>query len=106
MDGFYYLFMLIGVAWLCAWMAFPDIVRRYPSPFDYRVEPPPADAGVEQPVLARQARSRRTWRGGKRAEPQPEPVDVQHAVPERRTAQSWRVRREQAEASGRKRGGA
>jgi hypothetical protein len=88
MQGFYYLTMLIGIAWLCAWVAFPGIVRRHPSPFDMHDAPP--QPGDEAASLAQPAAGRR---GAAPA------ADLQHPLPQRGAAKSWRVRREQAQAS-------
>ncbi|WP_240791228.1 hypothetical protein [Roseomonas sp. AR75] len=94
MEGPYYLAMLIGVIWLCLWIGFPKLTSRYPSPFDMRDDTEQFDSGPE---------GRR--RGKPAREAEAEPAHLQHPVPQPRPAQSWRVRREQAEASGRKRRG-
>jgi hypothetical protein len=94
MDGLYYLGMLIGVVWLCLWAVFPKLTSRYPSPFDMLNDTEKHD--TSDPGWRRQ---------GDQPEADPAPADLQHPVSEPRTAQSWRVRREQAQASGRKRGG-
>ncbi|WP_270937695.1 hypothetical protein [Falsiroseomonas oryzae] len=90
MQGVFYLAMLVAVAWLCAWVAYPDIVRRYPSPFDMAGDDPVPDT--------RTGYQRRIPPGRDKAAPAPA-ADVQHAVSKRRPAESWRVRGEQAEAS-------
>ena len=94
MHGIYYLAMLIGVAWLCAWVAFPDVVRRFPSPFDMRDDKRPRPTGRED-----------NWRRAGAAKQDAAPAHVQHVVPERRAAKSWRVRGEPTEAAGRQRRG-
>jgi hypothetical protein len=97
MQGAYYLAMLIGVAWLCAWVAFPDVVRRYPSPFDMRTDNAPRRTDPDaQP-----------WRRAGRGEPPapPPPADLQHPLPKSGAAKPWRLRGEQAAAPDRKRRG-
>mgnify|MGYP001168732884 CR=1 FL=1 len=91
MQGAYYLAMLIGVAWLCIWSIVPEPYRsRAWWPFDMRGEadsaPGSDDDGRRRPAGA--------------AAPA---ADLQHALPEPRSAQSWRLRREQAQASRRQR---
>jgi len=89
MQGFYYLFMLIGFAWLCLWVCFPGIFGRYWSPFDMResVASPEPDAG--------RGRAKPALRSGQPAAA----ADLQHPLPQPRTAQPWRLRREQAPPS-------
>jgi hypothetical protein len=94
MQGLYYLAMLIGVIWLCLWAVFPKLVGRYPSPFDMLDDNETVEEG---PAV---------WRGAERGrKPAAAPADIQHPVPEPRAAKSWRLRREQAQASGRQRRG-
>jgi hypothetical protein len=99
MEGFYYLVMLIGVAWLCVWSIAPKQYRdSLWWPFDM-----PDDGGTEGSGAGRE-RPRR--RDAAPPEPAPTPAaDLQHALPKSRPAQSWRVRREQAQASRRERRG-
>jgi hypothetical protein len=94
MQGFFYLAMLIGVIWLCLWAVFPQLVSRFPSPFDMRDD--------NEPVATEPA----SW-GGKRQSRQPAAAaaDLQHPLPEPGAAKSWRVRREQAQAPSRQRRG-
>lgn len=94
MEGPYYLAMLIGVIWLCLWAVFPKLTSRFPSPFDMLNDTEQHDSGPEG------------WHGRKSPrQPPPAPADVQHAVPQSGAAKPWRVRREQAQASGRQRRG-
>jgi hypothetical protein len=93
MEGFYYLGMLVGLIWLCVWACFPQFAKRYPSPFDMAGDT--EHAYVERP---RRGRGQRAVA----AETAPS-ADVQHALSEPRAAESWRVRGEQAAASGRQR---
>lgn len=90
LQALYFVAMLVGVAWLCAWAILPAGLRaRFPSPFDMR----DGDGGEEltgSPVVLRDG----GWRA-RAAAPRPT-AHLQHALPERRVPQSWRVRREPA----------
>ena len=103
MQGLYFLVMLIGVGWLCAWTVLPpERARRGWWPFDMRDD---AGDAAFAPVPAT---PRRGWRGeaagrgigGPEAAP---PADLQHALPQPRSAQSWRVRGKPAAAPRRRR---
>jgi hypothetical protein len=95
-ESFYYLAMLIGVAWLCIWSILPEQYRnRFWWPFDM------ADDD-ERGGKSADGGGRAARRGAVPAETAPA-ADLQHALPEPRPAQSWRVRREQASPSRRRR---
>lgn len=105
MQSLYYLAMLIGVAWLAVWSILPPERRGIGWwPFDMRDHPGRDLSGGEADAAGR--------RNDRSARPQPGPApgsgaaapaaDVQHPLPERGAAQSWRSRRDQAEASRRR----
>lgn len=110
MQSVYYLVMLVGVLWLAAWSV-TDLRRLgVPwSPFDMREAPPPAGelADRGEPASDGRRKSRHTngvvGRGSAVARTADAAADIYDPVPERRAAQSWRVRREPVASSRRRR---
>lgn len=99
MEGLYYLVMLLGITWLCVWSILPEQYRdRLWWPFDM-VD---ADGGPDGSRAGGRAGDppRPPGPGAGMADPA---ADLQHPLPKPRPAQSWRVRREQAQAPGRRR---
>lgn len=105
MESVYYLVMLLGVAWLCIWSIVPEPYRRQLWwPFDMRDDA--EDGGHDGASIDTPKGPRRRDAGGTPADiPAAPAADLQHALPQSRPAQSWRLRREQAQASRRQRRG-
>lgn len=95
MESLYYLIMLLGIVWLCAWSIVPERYRsQFWWPFDMHAD---ADGAARDTGDGGGESTRGRARRGSAAMPAgpvaaASAADLQHALPEPRPAQSWRVR--------------
>ncbi len=91
MQGLYFLAMLLGMVWLCAWAILPEELRRGAWwPFDMRDSD---DGSRAAPAPRARAALRRTA----------PPSHRDHALSQRGAPQSWRLRGKPPAPSARRR---